>query len=192
MKLLLLIGDTAVGKMTVGQELAKITSLRLFHNHMMIEPVLEVFGQFRSDVIQQLREVMFREFARSDQYGMIFTFMWAFDQQADWDYVEWVKGIFGLEDRDVFYVELIAPQDVRLVRNRTENRLKEKASKRNVELSEMRMLDAEGKYRCVSEPGEVAAKLGCAPERYLRIDNTELSPETVAELIANHFGYNRK
>ena len=40
MKLVLLIGNSAVGKMTVGQELAKITGLRLFHNHMMIEPVL--------------------------------------------------------------------------------------------------------------------------------------------------------
>ena len=39
MKLVLIIGAGAVGKMTVGQELMKITDLRLFHNHMMIEPV---------------------------------------------------------------------------------------------------------------------------------------------------------
>ncbi len=38
MKLLIIAGDCAVGKMTVGQELAKISDLRLFHNHMMIEP----------------------------------------------------------------------------------------------------------------------------------------------------------
>ena len=41
MKLLLLFGDAAVGKMTVGQELCKITDFRLFHNHMTIEPVLK-------------------------------------------------------------------------------------------------------------------------------------------------------
>ena len=46
MKLVLIIGSGAVGKMTVGQELMKITDLRLFHNHMMIEPVIEVFGGF--------------------------------------------------------------------------------------------------------------------------------------------------
>ena len=45
MKLVLIIGAGAVGKMTVGQELMKITNLRLFHNHMMIEPVLEIFGK---------------------------------------------------------------------------------------------------------------------------------------------------
>lgn len=39
MKLLFMIGNAVVGKMTVGQELAKITGLKLFHNHMTIEPV---------------------------------------------------------------------------------------------------------------------------------------------------------
>ena len=44
MKFVFIIGDAAVGKMTVGQELMKITDLRLFHNHMTIEPVIEIFG----------------------------------------------------------------------------------------------------------------------------------------------------
>lgn len=34
MKLVFLIGNGAVGKMTVGQELMKLTGLRLFHNHI--------------------------------------------------------------------------------------------------------------------------------------------------------------
>lgn len=46
MKLLFLIGNAAAGKMTVGQELMKITDLRLFHNHMSIEPVIEIFGYY--------------------------------------------------------------------------------------------------------------------------------------------------
>ncbi len=33
MKLVFILGNAAVGKMTVGQELMKITDLRLFHNH---------------------------------------------------------------------------------------------------------------------------------------------------------------
>lgn len=43
MKLVVIIGAGAVGKMTVGQELAKITDLRLFHNHMGLEMVLDIF-----------------------------------------------------------------------------------------------------------------------------------------------------
>ena len=44
MKLVFILGNAAVGKMTVGQALMKITNLRLFHNHMTIEPVMEIFG----------------------------------------------------------------------------------------------------------------------------------------------------
>ena len=43
MKLVLIVGAGAVGKMTVGQELMKITNLRSFHNHMMIEHTKKLF-----------------------------------------------------------------------------------------------------------------------------------------------------
>ena len=95
MKLLLIIGNGAVGKMTVGQELMKQTGLRLFHNHMTIEPVLEIFGQFHTDAILQIREVIFKEFAKTENYGMIHTVMWAFDCQEDWDYINHVVDIFN-------------------------------------------------------------------------------------------------
>ena len=65
MKLLLLFGDAAVGKMTVGQELCKITDFRLFHNHMSIEPVLEVFGEFNGAVIRIIRDDVFEAFAKT-------------------------------------------------------------------------------------------------------------------------------
>lgn len=39
MKFVLIFGPQAVGKMTVGHELEKITDLKLFHNHMTIELV---------------------------------------------------------------------------------------------------------------------------------------------------------
>lgn len=51
MKLIFLIGNSSVGKMTVGQELMKITDLRLFHNHMTIEPIIEIFGYYNSKII---------------------------------------------------------------------------------------------------------------------------------------------
>lgn len=37
MKLVIITGPQAVGKMTVGQELEKLTDLKLFHNHMTID-----------------------------------------------------------------------------------------------------------------------------------------------------------
>ena len=41
--LVIIIGPHAVGKMTVGQELEKITGLKLFHNHMSIELARKLF-----------------------------------------------------------------------------------------------------------------------------------------------------
>ena len=191
MRLLFIFGAHAAGKMTVGQAVSRITPMKLFHNHMTIEPVIELFGSYNGAVTERLRQVVFEEFAKTDNYGLIFTFIWAFDVPYDTEYVRRLTQLYEDAGAQVDYVELVAPQEVRLVRNRTENRLKEKASKRDVALSEMRMLDAEEKYRCVSEPGEVCEKLGILPERYLRIDNTDLSPEEVAERIVQHFGYQR-
>lgn len=183
MKVLFLIGDAAVGKMTVGQELAKITDLRLFHNHMTIEPVIEIFGEFNSKVIRRLREVIFEEFASSDYYGLIYTKLWAFDRQSDWDFVEHVKDIFKQRnDNPEFYcVELVASQKVRLERNATENRLINKPSKRDIEESNQRLLNDDANHRCVSYDGEIPF------ENYIRIDNSNLKPEIVARKIKAEF-----
>jgi replication-associated recombination protein RarA len=43
MKLVILFGPAAVGKMTVEHELAKATRLKLFHNHMTIDLLLNFF-----------------------------------------------------------------------------------------------------------------------------------------------------
>jgi hypothetical protein len=160
----------------------KQTDLRLFHNHMTIEPVIEIFGYFNGAVTAQLREVIFREFAKSDNYGMIFTYLWAFDMQSDWDYIAHVADIFKEQGAEIYYVELIAPQEIRLQRNETENRLRHKASKRDLEASRARLLRDDNNYRCVSLPGEIPF------ENYLRIDNTNISAEEAAVMIKERFG----
>lgn len=179
MKLVLIFGSAAVGKMTVGQELAKITDLRLFHNHMTIEPVLEIFGEFNGNVIRGFRELVFNEFAKSDKYGLIFTYIWAFDCQEDWDYVEHIKQIF--DGAEIYYVELTAPQKIRLERNKTENRLKHKASKRNIDFSDKLLVNDDSRYRLVSNEGEITF------ENYIRIDNSDLSAQETAKLIKDRF-----
>ena len=181
MKLVFIIGDAAVGKMTVGQELMKITDLRLFHNHMTIEPVIEIFGRYDGKTISEMREIIFKNFAASDNYGMIFTYMWAFDSPEDWDYIEHVKEIFRPYGTDFYYVELIAPQEIRLQRNQTENRLNHKASKRDIESSNQRLINDDKNYRCVSYEGEFPF------DNYLRIDNSYLEPEEVAKMIKETF-----
>lgn len=182
MKLVLLVGNGAVGKMTVGQELMKQTDLRLFHNHMTIEPVLEVFGSFHTEAILQMREVVFREFAKSDLYGMIHTIMWAFDSPEDWEYIRHVTEIFREQGADIYCVELVASQEIRLQRNETANRLAHKPSKRDLNASRERVIAMDRQYRFESRPGEIPF------ENYMRIDNSCLAPDAVAGMIRERFG----
>ena len=181
MKLVFILGDAAVGKMTVGQELMKITDLRLFHNHMTIEPVLEIFGEFDGKTIAELRETIFRNFAASDRYGMIFTMMMDFDLPSEWAYLEHIKSIFAPYGTEFYYVELIAPQAVRLQRNATGNRLRNKASKRDLAASNRRLIEDDKNHRCVSYEGEITFP------NYLRVENSDKSPEDVARMIQETF-----
>ena len=181
MKLVFILGDAAVGKMTVGQELMKITDLRLFHNHMTIEPVIEIFGRYDGETIHEMRELIFRNFAASDNYGMIFTLMMAFDCRDDWDYLEHIKSIFAPYGTEFYYVELIAPQEVRLQRNQTANRLLHKPSKKDLEASNRRLISDDSSYRCVSYEGEITF------DNYLRIENSDVPAPEAAKMIKDAF-----
>ena len=181
MKLVLIVGDGAVGKMTVGQELMKITDLRLFHNHMTIEPVLEIFNEFNVDVILKLRYLIFEEFAKTQNYGMIYTCMWAYDCQEDWEIMNKILQIFKDVGAEVYCVELTAPLDVRIKRNATENRLKNKPSKRNIEASNQRVIKDTKAHRFVSTDGEVPI------ENFIRIDNSNIEATAVAKMIKEKF-----
>ena len=108
--------------------------------------------------------------------------MWAFDSQADWDYIQHVEDLFASQGAEVYYVELAADYDLRIERNKTENRLLHKSTKRDVEKSEALFRHLEEKYRLNSRPGEVRK------ERYLRIDNTHMEPDEAARRIKAEFG----
>mgnify|MGYP004577039169 FL=1 len=184
MKLVIIFGPHAVGKMTVGQELAKITDLKLFHNHMTIDIVADLFEnmpQERRRLTELFRNEIFKSFASSNEYGMIFTCMWALEKKDDWDYIDNLENMFKSNGAEVYYVELEADYDTRLQRNKTENRLLNKPSKRNIEKSEKLFKDIENRHRLNSYPGEIKK------ENYIKINNTHVSPENIAKIIKDRF-----
>lgn len=79
-------------------------------------------------------------------------------------------------------VELCADFEERLVRNKSENRLLHKESKRNLEWSEAEMRKTSEKYRLNFYDGE-----SLPFENYIKIDNTTLAPDEVAKMIQTHF-----
>ena len=180
MKLIIIIGGGASGQMTVGQELCKITDLRLFHNHMTIDLVTQIFGRYDAGAIAGLRRVIFEEYAKSGNYGLVFTYIWDFSSEIDGEYIRGAADIFKRAGGEVYLVELVADFEERLRRNRTENRLLNKPGKRNLEFSDALLYD-EKTYRVESLPGETEF------ENYLRIDNTDIPADAAARLIKEHF-----
>jgi len=183
MKFLCILGDSAVGKMTVGQELEKLTGFSLFHNHMTIELVLDVFKSFHIPAIEALRFTIFDEFMKTDLPGLILTLQLPFDVPEEVQYLENLIDYFEKRGVTSYIIELDATLDERLKRNKTENRLKHKASKRDIETSEKRLLNASNTYRFISKPNEVKHP------RFLQIDNTHLSAKDVALMIFKHFNF---
>jgi chloramphenicol 3-O-phosphotransferase len=76
MKLIFIHGGAAAGKLTVARELASLTGLPVFHNHLVVDAVGAVFP-FGSEPFVRLREQfwlsVFREAAQEGQ-SLIFTF----------------------------------------------------------------------------------------------------------------------
>jgi hypothetical protein len=76
MRLIFIHGPAACGKLTVARELARLTGLPLFHNHLVVDAVAALFP-FGSAPFVRLREEMwleaFREAAAADR-SLIFTF----------------------------------------------------------------------------------------------------------------------
>ena len=152
MRLLIITGPPAVGKMTVGRAVAERSSYRLFHNHHTIELLLDVFdygtpafrtlnGEFRRRVIQE---------AAASGVDLVFTYVWGMDEPGEADYLERLVAPY---DGHIAVVELVADLDTRLVRNRTEHRLAEKKSKRDVDWSDTNVRELEAGYRMTSSPG---------------------------------------
>ncbi|HDR7794386.1 TPA: AAA family ATPase [Bacillus luti] len=184
MKFIIIFGPQAVGKMTVGQELAKLTGLKIFHNHMTIDLVSPIFDYSTKEaqrLVKLFRNEMFEEVSKSDLYGMIFTYVWAFDMQSDWDYIHHITGIFESKGGTVYFVELEAELDERLERNKSPHRLEHKPKKRDIEWSEKNLKETMQNHRLNSLYGEIEK------EEYIKINNTHLSAQEVAIMIKEKF-----
>lgn len=166
--------------MTVGQELAKRTEFKLFHNHMTIEMVAPFFSygtKAGRALVHKLRDAFFDAFVESDAAGYIFTYVWAFGEKGEREYIEGIANRFAQKGCEVFWVELEADLEERIKRNRSENRLLHKPTKRDLEWSENNLRETQEKYRINSEAGEISQP------NYLRIDSTSLSAAEVAERV---------
>lgn len=180
---IIITGPQAVGKMAVGMALQEQFNYRLFHNHMTIELVHDLYGTLDQEcrkLVNTLRENIFDDVVKKDLEGFVFTYMWGFNLPSEYIYVDNLIEQFESQGWNVTIVELEADVETRLIRNRSELRLQEKKTKRNLEWSDNELKKSLEKYRLNSNPGEIKHP------SYIRIDNTDLSPREVSKQIYDY------
>jgi hypothetical protein len=110
LKLIFLYGLPATGKLTIGEELARSTGYKLFHNHIAADPLLSVF-EFGSPPFVELRETfwlsVFERAALAHIPGLIFTFVPEYTVRP-----QFITNLIDLALRthiEILTVELICP-----------------------------------------------------------------------------------
>ena len=185
MRLLVIFGPPAVGKMTVGRAVAARSGFRLFHNHATIEPLLEVFDFGTPPFMRLLAEWRRRlvEEAVESETDLVLTYVWNLEDEADAEAIRSQIRMYVEAGAEVAFVELAADLDTRLERNRTEHRLAEKRSKRDLAWSEDNVREMEGLVMNTDPSATTPASEVLDGHRHLRLDNTALTPEQAAEQI---------
>lgn len=162
--------------------LQKMTGYKLLYNHLSLELVHQFFDfdtpHFKR-LDKEIRFAIFKEVAESSVAGLIFTVVWDFNSKEDEDYINEIISIFKKRNANIGIVELVCDMDERLRRNRTDNRLQHKPSKRDIAFSDRLLKNAETSRRMHSREGEFPDK------NIMKIENTGKSAEEVAAMIVS-------
>lgn len=176
---LFIIGAPASGKMTIGQELSRLTDATLFYNHQAIDFALEIYQDYTEEMWEFVRGITFSFLGASarNQRSVILTDVIDFSNQYQLMYLKQIQDLLGDYHQEILFVELETSLEERMRRNRTENRLKYKPLKRYFEVSEREILETDKTNQLNSQ------KQPSGLHHYLKIDNTNLSAEKVAKQI---------
>ena len=167
-------GPPGVGKLTVAEELAKLTGYKIFHNHMSIDHAALIFKfgtkEF-NELVGRYRLYTIDVASRSKLEGMIATFVYAHPE--DDKYTKKVMRLVKGNGGRFLPVRLYCDEKLLFERIKNESR---KAYGKIKHAKKLRML-LKG-YK-LFEPMPFVKSLS--------IDNTNLSPKKAAQKIARHY-----
>lgn len=174
MKLICIYGPPATGKLTVARELSKLTGYKVFHNHLTVDLVESIFDrgmkQF-DELIDRYRLELIEAAAKSEIEGLIVTYVYS--KPHDDEFVGEIVEIAERNRGKVVFVQLFShPKEL-------EKRVKHPARKLFTKIETVK------KLREVMRKSDL---LSSVPHpQNLSIDNTRLSPKTVAKKIKEHY-----
>lgn len=183
--LVVIFGPPASGKAAVGSALTQATGLRLFHNHMTAEPVGALFG-WGTDLFVEMAgtlrlQLLSRAFPQPGFPGVVLTFVWAFDLEADHRFIRDLLSVADANGVRTCFVELLASREARIAREGTPLRLELKPQKRDVERARGLHAVIDARHR-MNSAGDFPY-----PDRHLVIDTEKHSPPEAAAAIAARF-----
>lgn len=171
MKLIFLYGLPATGKFTIGEELARLSGYKLFHNHLAVDPLLSVF-EFGSPPFVELRETfwlsVFERAALNHIPGLIFTFVPEHTVRP-----EFIHNLIDLAARtkiDIYTVEVTCPLP------EIKQRLDNPSRRRFQKLNSIELFDA------LHSTGALSSFKMPKPD--LTLDTSKLTPREAALKIA--------
>jgi hypothetical protein len=173
MKLVILYGAPAAGKLTIATELGKRTGFKVFHNHLSIDCVKPVFDFGTPPFLRMIETIRFATIAEAAREGvdLIHTFVYAFGEDDE----HFAKLISSAEDNggEVHLVLLRCDPDVLRTRIGNESRVRiGKLTNPDSVDGSLSRFDLRSTY----------------PRRdSLVIDTTDLEPCAAASRIIEHF-----
>jgi hypothetical protein len=170
LKLIFLYGLPATGKFTIGEELARLTGYKLFHNHLAVDPLLSVFD-FGSPPFVELRETfwisVFERAALAHIPGLIFTFVPEHTIRPI--FIPSLANLALKHDINLRFIEVTCP--IEEIKQRLDNPSRRRFQK----LNSIPLFDA------LQSSGALSSVPMPTPE--LTLDTSQLSPRDAADKI---------
>ena len=103
-----IIGAPASGKMTIGQELSRLTDATLFYNHQAIDFALEIYQGYTEEMWEFVRGITFSFLGASarNQRSVILTDVIDFSNQYQLLYLKQIQDWLNDYHQEILFVEL--------------------------------------------------------------------------------------
>lgn len=124
MKLILLYGPPASGKLTIAEKLSELTNIPLFHNHLSRDLVKDIYGDKLCDNYALVDRIRFDvlDYCSKNNTDLIFTYVYEGSDDDD-NVRDFIKTIES-NDGTVLFVELTANREDLMSRVDNESRKK--------------------------------------------------------------------
>ena len=175
MKLILIYGPPAVGKLTVARELQKLTGFKLLHNHQVSDLVLSLHDRgtpAAADLNHQIRLAVYQAAATEKILGMISTVNYRYD-------------IKDQIHRAILDYRALGGVDVSAIRLSCTPEALEERVVSSERLGTQKISSVE-KLRAVLTSEDLLRKLPDDIVQSFELDTTNLEPHESAIIIKNH------